>query len=341
MNNKKNLENLKKIDNLKELNNIIKLCTNKSENFTSILPKTERIIVIGDLHGDWEATIKLLTLAKVINDKEEWCGNTTVVVQLGDQVDRCRNLPCNNINATKDDEASDLKILIYFTKLHQQAQLVGGAVYSIMGNHELMNVQGDMRYVSYKNIEEFNTNDNNNGMELRKWAFSPSNPLANFLACTRRMVLIIGSNLFVHAGIIPDIVENFGIDQMNTLLMEFLNNKIETQNNNYDLLFNHTKKSPLWTRIFGSSDQSKDSCSKLFKPLKEKYNVDRIFVGHTPKLEIGINSQCDGKLWQVDVGISKAFDAFDLQTLNGKRSITREPQVIEILNDGEKITIIR
>jgi hypothetical protein len=37
--------------------------------------------------------------------------------------------------ATKNDEAHDLKILNFFTNLHQEAQVVGGAVYSIIGNH--------------------------------------------------------------------------------------------------------------------------------------------------------------------------------------------------------------
>ena len=49
----------------------------------------------------------------------------------------------------------DLRILNYFTKLHEEAQKVGGAVYSIIGNHELMNVNGDMRYVSHEGIKGF------------------------------------------------------------------------------------------------------------------------------------------------------------------------------------------
>ena len=186
-----NKKNNFKSKNLKKLNKMIKEANNKCSLFPSRLPAVNRIIVIGDLHGDWDATIESLKVAKLIDINNNWVGKDTVVVQLGDQIDRCRILPCNNPTSTKDDEASDIKILLFFTNLHKQAQKVGGAVYSVIGNHELMNVIGDMRYVSYENIKEFdNMYDNKSGMESRIEAFKPGNPLANFLACTRKMVLI-------------------------------------------------------------------------------------------------------------------------------------------------------
>ena len=127
-------------------------------NLPSVLPPVDRIIVIGDIHGDMEMTRELLKVAKVINDNDDWIGGNTVVVQVGDQIDRCRptiNSQCDTHGTTKLDENSDWKILQYFTDLHKKARDVGGAVYSLMGNHELMNVNGDFRYVSYKGIEDF------------------------------------------------------------------------------------------------------------------------------------------------------------------------------------------
>ena len=119
----------------------------------------KRIVVLGDLHGDWNATIKSLIKAKLIdsNNHLKWIGEETILVQLGDQVDRCRldKGPCHMEGATKNDEASDIKILKYFTDLHNQAIKDGGAVYSILGNHEVMNVDGDLRYKSRANLMEF------------------------------------------------------------------------------------------------------------------------------------------------------------------------------------------
>ena len=72
------------------------------------------------------------------------------MVQLGDQIDRVRpsNL-INNICSDDDpelyqDEGSDLKIISLFNKLHTQAVQYGGACISVLGNHEMMNVEGDL-----------------------------------------------------------------------------------------------------------------------------------------------------------------------------------------------------
>lgn len=333
----------------KEWEQIYKEKCKNFDKLPSVLPPVKRIIVLGDLHGDWEMTVKSLKIAKLIDNKLNWIGDDTVVVQLGDQIDRCRftGISCNLPQATKDDEASDMKILNYFTKLHSQAQKKGGAVYSIIGNHELMNVDGDMRYVSFKNIIDFNNYKKPNGtvitdgLEARKWAFSPGNPIADFLGCTRQLSLIIGSNIFVHAGVLPKIAEKYKVQEMNQIMSLYLWDKLKNPLD-YKELLDSADYSPLWNRIFGSTNQSKQSCDYLMNPLKEIYKVDRIFIGHTPQLNSGITNTCQGKIWLADYGASKAFDSFDNNfVLNNKRGDYREAQVLEILNDGEKINILK
>ena len=367
----------------KEWNKIFKEKCKKFNILPSVLPPVKRIIVLGDLHGDWDITINSLKIAKLINNKLNWIGSDTVVVQLGDQIDRCRftDIPCNLPNATKDDEASDMRILNYFTKLHGQAQKKGGAVYSIIGNHELMNVNGDMRYVSFKNISDFNKYKKpdrsiiSDGMKARKWAFSPGNPIADFLGCTRQLSLIIGSNLFVHAGILPNIAKKYNIKKMNQILSLYLWNKLKNPSD-YNELLDSADYSPLWNRIFATTHQStnltipslttpsltthsltnlstplsthlsKDdlskTCNNLMDPLKQIYKVGKIFIGHTPQLTTGISNTCDKRIWHVDYGASKAFDKFDKNfKSSNKRSKVREVQVLEILDDGEIINIIK
>ena len=372
----------------KEWNKIFKEKCKKFNILPSVLPPVKRIIVLGDLHGDWDITINSLKIAKLINNKLNWIGSDTVVVQLGDQIDRCRftDIPCNLPNATKDDEASDMRILNYFTKLHGQAQKKGGAVYSIIGNHELMNVNGDMRYVSFKNISDFNNYKKpdrsiiSDGMKARTWAFSPGNPIADFLGCTRQLSLIIGSNLFVHAGILPNIAKKYNIKKMNQILSLYLWNKLKNPSD-YNELLDSADYSPLWNRIFATTHQStnltipslttpslttpsltthsltnlstplsthlsKDdlskTCNNLMDPLKQIYKVGKIFIGHTPQLTTGISNTCDKRIWHVDYGASKAFDKFDKNfKSSNKRSKVREVQVLEILDDGEIINIIK
>jgi len=319
------------------------------KKYPSVLPPVERIIVIGDLHGDWDMTIKSLKVGKVIDNNNNWIGGETVVVQVGDQIDRCRfsGISCKLPEATKNDEASDFKILNYFTELHYQAQKVGGAVYSIIGNHELMNVSGDMRYVSYKNVKEFENYKKPNGeiikdgMEARTWAFSPGNPISNFLGCTRQLSLIIGSNLFVHAGVVPKIAKKYNIEDMNQIMSLFLWDKLNNQMDHQELL-DSSDYSPLWNRVFGNKLKSKDTCSHLMNPLKEIYKVDRMFIGHTPQVDSGISNTCEGKIWLTDYGSSKAFNQFDSNFLkNNVRSEVREAQVLEILNDGANINVLK
>lgn len=290
----------------------------------SILPSVDRIIVIGDIHGDFTKLKKILIKTKVMNNKNDWIGGDTVIVQVGDQIDSCRNAPyCHLMGSVKNDKAEDIKILEFMTELHEKAQEEGGAVYSLLGNHEIMNVNGDFSYVSYENIMEFGNAEN------RRDAFKPGNKIASFLACTRKTALIIGSNLFVHAGIIPQLLNRYNIEDMNKILSLFLLDELHAPDHFKDIFING-KHSPLWTRVFGDLNMDKQQCEKYLQPL-QSYNVGKIYVGHTPQIEEGINSICDGRIWRTDIGASKAFDDF---------KINNKIQVLEILNDSN-INIIK
>ena len=141
-----------------------------------ILPTQRRVIVFGDIHGDLEAAIDCFTIAGCINkiklptDKSvknmneffknlKWIGKDTYIVQLGDQIDRVRPQNWDNNEITRDnaykDEGSTLEILYLFYYLNELAQKDEGRVYSIIGNHEIMNIEADFRYVSLKEFKCF------------------------------------------------------------------------------------------------------------------------------------------------------------------------------------------
>lgn len=309
------------------------------------IPKN--IYVLGDLHGDWNKTIESLRKANLIDKNNKWSGKDSILVQLGDQVDRCRfnGTPCHMEGATINDEASDMKLLYYFTELHNQAVKKGGAVYSILGNHELMNVTGDFRYVSRMNLLEFSKDGSvEDGIKNRKLEFKPGNKISNFLACTRKMALVIGKNLFIHAGIVPEIAKKYNVNDMNRIVALFLFDKLENSKNYSDLLIN-SKKSPLWTRLLGNlnkntnEDKIKSICNDIFDSgvlnnilgENKKHKIERIFVGHTPQIFKGINTMCNDRIFYVDVGISGAFDQFRSNKINHT--------MIKITND-EKISFI-
>ena len=287
----------------------------------------------------------------------EWIGGKTHVVQVGDQIDRCRpngSFMCNQPETLKseEDENSDVKILKLFTDLHEQAVKAGGAVISLLGNHELLNALGEVQYVSFKGLNDFMKKykvkgmEFEDGMEARKHAFYPGNEYGRFLGCTRNATVIIGSNLFVHAGIIDTLAKQLDfktyvdVEKVNILIKKWLLGLIQTNKVN-DLV--RSQDSMFWSRVLGSIPNNmpmkyEDCIDNISKVLKI-FKIDKMVIGHTPQsfmFSKDINGTCDNKIWRVDNGSSKAFDTFDKNfTQYGKRHNNRRYQYLEILNDIE------
>ena len=226
-------------------------------------------------------------------DKLKWIGSDTIVVQVGDQIDSCRitnvNGDCNYETVENDkNTANDLDILQFNTYLHSLAQSdeYHGAIYSLIGNHEIMNVEGDFRYVSeanlrknYKGIEDLE-----NVKSARVDDFKPGSNIASFLACTRQSILKIGSNLFVHAGVVSKIAKKYKIYEINEVVRKFLLNRLSMEEQNSELykdLFVFKDESPLWTRAYSKILNNDEDCNKMLGDLKEYWKVGNVLVGHT------------------------------------------------------------
>lgn len=337
----------------------------------TIVPAVNRIIAIGDVHGDMKLIIDSLEISNIIkktnNDRDiisvkldgktynyEWIGKKTVVVQVGDQNDSCRskNGSCDHVIK---DTADDIKILNFYTNLNMLAKKDGGAVYSLIGNHEIMNVEGNFSYTSNENKEIFKNYMDpytgqkfSNALEARSHAFKQGNEYANFIGCTRQSVLIIGDFMFIHAGVEKEFLQNFrgrhNLYKLNKLVRNWLLNTLsKVDENNYQMnkLLDEASYSPFWTRIMGNLpphlSYKSNECQQYLAPILNSYKIKGLVIGHTPQ-EIGINSTCDDKLFRIDVGASKAFHDTEEAVL--KR---REPQVLEILklpNGTYKYTVI-
>ena len=302
-----------------------------------------RIVAIGDLHGDYKLMIDILKLARVIDNNNMWIGQDTYIVQVGDQIDRCRPrlYGCHDPRETKDDENSDLKILEFMTNLHKQAIKTGGSVISLLGNHELMNSTDNLNYVSYQNLLNYNT-DIEIAKKLRYEDFKPTGRIGKELGCTRLSLVIIGKYLFVHGGVIASFIKKFHIRdkedfiKINNLIREWLvtGKKIKKEN---DLLYD--KDSIFWERTLGKTpvglDQTDERCNKINEVL-DMYDLGGMVIGHTPQIHnnqtIGINTTCSNKLIRVDYGGSKAFDIFDT---NGNLTRMHLVQALEITKDGQ------
>ena len=161
--------------------------------YPSIIEECPRVIVIGDVHGDIARLIQCLIATKVINENNEWIADppNTIVVQLGDQVDSA-----SRGASVEWEKVADTEVIQFMDSLDDKAHAKGGRVFSLIGNHEMMNVVGDFTYVSSKSMQL------TGGQELRKRRFQPGGPLARQLS-KRNIILKIGDLCFCHGGLLP------------------------------------------------------------------------------------------------------------------------------------------
>lgn len=292
-----------------------KNCTKHIHLNPIIRNKVNRIIVIGDIHGDFKVLTKCLKKVNLIDDNLNWIGKDTYVVQMGDQLDSLRGLSLGT------DKPNDILIINYMTKLNEQAVKSGGAVYSLIGNHEVMNVEGDFRYTSFNNIDLFDKQNIALAIKKRRDFFKRGESFAKYMGCTRHGIVVIGSNIFCHAGLIF----KYDINKMNNDLKNWL---IDENFKNADYIIN-TEASFLWTRDYDNSFYNSYQVTDILSHYNKKHNLTlkRMFIGHNVQ-ENGINSICNGQIWRVDTGMSSAFD------INNKKY-----QVVEIF-DNDNIKII-
>ena len=301
-----------------------------------------RVVALGDVHGDIGQARRALSIAGVLGEggdavNPEWVGGDTVVVQVGDVLDR------------GDDE---IAILILLQKLHKQAEKEGGAVYILNGNHEVLNVSGDFRYVTQGAFQESmrfgehlvnlfgkafedafggaEEDPRKKQVKARIGLFSPGGPLAQQLAMNST-VLIVNDTVFAHGGLMPRHVE-FGLERLNNAVADWMRGKdIEDEEDRTALgmAIGSVKDSVVWNRTFSTeqfvteSDRDR-ACEVLGKTLDMIPGARRMVVGHTPQLG-GCNGECDGRIWRIDVGMSFGV-------------VGADPEVLEI--DGDEIRVL-
>jgi len=240
-------------------------------------PQPKRVVAIGDLHGDLAAARSALRTAGVIDDKDTWIGNDTVVVQTGDVLDR------------GEDEQAILDLIF---KLEDEAKAAGGAVVMLLGNHELMNAAGDFRYVTPGAMHDF---DEAGGTRIQ--ALGPGGAYAKKLAM-HDVIAIVGDTIYAHAGVIGDWVTK--VDAVNMSSRCWLDGQAGGPRNAPVAMT--SDESPVWTRALGFE---RVDCAAV-KVALDKLGVKRMVVGHTVQ-DQGINQVCDGAVWRIDVGLAKRY----------------------------------
>lgn len=241
-----------------------------------VRPAPRRLVAIGDLHGDLSATRRALRLASAIDGEDRWIGGELVVVQTGDCIDR----------GSEDKEVLDL-----LDRLREQAQKSGGALILLNGNHELMNVAQDFRYVAEASYASFD------GPSGRRSAFLPGGPYARMLA-THPLFVKVGDSVFVHGGILLKHVV-YGLNKLDDEVRSWLLGERAAMPEPVS-----SEDGVVWTRLYSTEPQPAD-CAELRQVLT-LLSARRMIVGHTVQPH-EISSACEGQVWRIDVGLSKHY----------------------------------
>ena len=156
------------------------------------IPHADKIVAMGDLHGDIYAFKRALRLGELIDENDDWIGGSTVLVQVGDQTDR---------------GDFELEIFDLIERLTAQAEKVGGKVLALLGNHEIMNAELDFRYVTpmgFTNFSKFSSPISlrltkilpkiSSGEKGRSIAFFPGGQMSAILA-KHNVAVIVGDTI--------------------------------------------------------------------------------------------------------------------------------------------------
>jgi hypothetical protein len=275
----------------------------------AIIPDANKIIVIGDLHGDIERIVLTLKMMRLFSDNLEWIAEPkdTIVIQLGDQIDSLSRRFDGKDNWEK---YSDIELLVLMDKLDEIAQNASngkGRVLSLIGNHEIMNMQGMFQYVSPHSMEK------TGGIEVRSAIFNPGTDIAQILA-KRNVIVKIGPFLFCHGGILPqhlDCVYN-NFNTINMCLRKYLLGKEPLSEEEIfiirDVLCH--EHGILWLRKYVElAEHQPDILEAVIDVIRDKTNTLVLFVGHNTMESI--KKVAHGKLYFTDAGFSRAYSLHD------------------------------
>lgn len=240
-----------------------------NKSLTSI-KKFDTLYALGDLHGEYENLIQMLKKNQLIDANYNWTGGKKILLFLGDICDR-------------GPQVNNCLWLIY--KLYNQAPETGGKVLLILGNHELMTMANNIKYLHPSDLKI---------ASFYNMAFAHLiNPFTTILGnwiIEQPSVIKIDRLLFSHGGIYPPF-NTLSIDELNNRISMHLTKEIElslepipdrneSTKNSYIVRksFLYGNVAPFWFRGYALSD----TCDSLSKEVNRIYDVDLQVIGHTP-----------------------------------------------------------
>ncbi len=247
------------------------------------------LFVVADTHGEYEILADMLTKQGIVDSALRWKYGRGRLVFLGDAFDR---------------GAHQLEILWLVYELEAQARKAGGAVYFVLGNHEAMNLLGDLRYMNarYRETTELL------GVATYSMLFDARSVLGQWLR-SKPAVLKLGDLLCLHGGISPALVgQKFALAEINQRIRAALNGAAPgpgADRERSDFLLG--SDGPLWYRgYFPLEAGDAPATAADVDGIRAFFGVERILVGHTKVPTI--TPLYDGKV--IAVQVYPAHDSF-------------------------------
>jgi hypothetical protein len=187
-----------------------------------------RVVVFPDTHGAYEELVSVLRETAIVDESLHWRAGAAHLVSLGDLLDR---------------GPDSRKVLDLLMRLESEAREAGGAFHMVLGNHEVMNIVGDLRYVSAEEYASF-AGGEDDALREAEWrrmlaqdpaasrasfdtrfppgyfahrqAFSPTGSYGAWLL-GKAFVITVNDTAFVHGGL-PAMVTRLGLEATNQAL---------------------------------------------------------------------------------------------------------------------------
>jgi hypothetical protein len=233
-----------------------------------------KLAVLSDIHGQYELCLRLFKANHIIDENNQWAFGEGHLVIVGDIFDR---------------GAQTTEALWFVYTLEQQARAAGGKVHYLLGNHEYMVLQNDLRYIHDKYTKSAQILDTPYD-EL----YGVNTIMGRWLR-SKSTVIKINDIIFLHGGISKVFMgDQLNLEETNRLYRESIDmeKKDIKASNKYSKFYG--RNSPIWYRGYFNDDLSEANIDSLLVGMDAKH----IIVGHTSQEMI--TELYDGRIYAVD-----------------------------------------
>lgn len=238
------------------------------------------VAAISDFHGQYDLMMQILSNNNIVDAKAQWMFGNGHLVITGDVFDR-------------GDKVTEILWFLY--ELEQQALQQGGRVHLLLGNHEVMVLNGDLRYLHPKYVETANTI----GMPFEQ-LFAKNTILGDWLRA-KPVLVKVNNMLFAHGGFHPSLArEKRTLSDINTV---FKNNLVKaelTDERQGWAKYLHKSDGPIWYRGYFKDN---GASSEEIDLLLSHFDVQHIVVGHTS--QDTVQTRHKGRVIAIDSSIKK------------------------------------